>query len=195
MTKREIRKLAQQKIKEGKTQQLTFEEINDISDSKAEDIADIVKNIPVLQLRQKYKSLNNILILILILTALFMLFSDIADIQKNEMKWRWFAFMLIAPIIHIVLIWFVANFKPNAHRITAMYALIGFPRIINHFDEDPYFIIHILILGAIVSLAFYLQLKLTPGYSFFREKFTNNEGVLKLRTFIVFKDSSYKCKS
>lgn len=189
MTKKEVRKLAQQKIKEGKTQQQTFEEIKEESDRPAEEIAIIVKGIPTLAKRQKYKSLNSVLIGLLVLTIALKMNSGIPIVVEKGIKW--FPIIFILPLINVFMLWGVSTFRASFHRFAAVLTMISVIRNLKHFlgeSFEPMLILDLMIYGGIIFLGFYLQGKLTPGYATVKERYTNSEGQARLRNQIIFND-------
>lgn len=71
MRSNELRKLAEQKIQEGKSHQETFEELKEETKVNPVKIAKIVRYIPTLKNREKYKSAQTLLIVFLGITILF----------------------------------------------------------------------------------------------------------------------------
>jgi len=189
MTKREVRKLVQLKIKEGKTQQQTFDEILELSDMPAEEIANIVKVIPTLASRQKNKIFNVILIVLLSLTVLSKIISGIPIVLQNGLKWIPILFLL--PIINVLLLWGVATYKANFHRFVAIFTILGILNSLSKIIGVPFnylLLIDFSIYAVLIILGFYCQSKLTPGYDKMKERYLSNEGDTLIRDKFVFDD-------
>ena len=189
MTKREVRKLVQLKIKEGKTQQQTFDEILELSDMPAEEIANIVKVIPTLESRQKNKIFNVILIVLLSLTVLSKIISGIPIVLQNGLKWIPILFLL--PIINVLLLWGVATYKANFHRFVAIFTILGILNSLSKIIGVPFnylLLIDFSIYAVLIILGFYSQSKLTPGYDKMKERYISNEGDTLIRDKFVFDD-------
>jgi len=189
MTKREAQKLVQQKIKEGKTQQQTFDEIIELSDIPAEEIAAIVKVIPTLDSRRKYKTLNVILIVLLSLTVLSKIISGIPIILQNGITWIPVLFLL--PAINVLLLWGVATYKSNFHRFVAIFTILGILNSLSKIIGVPFnylLLIDFAFYAALIILGFYCQGKLTPGYDKMKERYISSDGETLIRDKFVFDD-------
>ena len=189
MTKKEVRQLAKQKIKEGKTQQQTFEEIKETSDRPSEEIANIVKQIPTLAARQKNKTLNYVLIGLLALTILSKMLAGIPIALQDGIKSLPIIFIL--PIINILMLWGVSTYSVGAHRVTGFLSLLALLRSLGDIlgkPFEPLVLVDLVLIGGMLFLGFYLNNKLTPGYDIVKEKYTDSQGRTKLRNKIKFED-------
>lgn len=186
MTKKEIRKLALQKIKEGKTQHKTFEELKGTSGIPSTELANIIKAIPTLALRNKYKILNDILIGLLGITFAFKIMTGILLIIENGVSW--IPILFILPIINVFLLWGVATYSGSTHRLVGVFGVLSLTNTISNLNEGFLAFIDFGILVAIIGLGYYLQSKLTPGYRTIKEKYLNNQNQSRLRNKIVFND-------
>jgi hypothetical protein len=82
MTNKEIRKLAEEKISQGKTRQQTFDEIKEETKQSSEKVAKIIRFIPTLDSRERYKIANTILGIILLLTVFLKILAGIPIILQ-----------------------------------------------------------------------------------------------------------------
>lgn len=189
MTKSDVRKLVKQKIKEGKTKQQTFDEIIELSDMPAEEIANMVKVIPTLASRQKNKTLNVILIVFLSLTVLAKILSGIPIILQNGIKWIPVLFLL--PAINVLLLWGVATYRANFHRVVAVFTILGlFNSLIKSIGVPFNYLLlsDFAFYAVLIILGFYCQSKLTPGYDKMKERYISSEGETMIRDKFVFDD-------
>jgi len=189
MTKKEVRKAALQSILDGKTKQETFETLKETSKLPTEDLAKIIQSIPSLQARQKYKTLNMILIGLLSLTVLFKMMAGIPIIIENGIKW--FPVLFILPIINILLLIGVATYSQSSHKWVAIFTIFGLLRSLSDILGQPFeplIIIDLTIAAGLIGLGFYLNSKLCPDYSTVKERYQNNQGQDRLRNVIKFND-------
>ncbi len=192
MTKREVRKLAQQYIQQGKTQHQTYSAIQRESDISYLEIAEIVKAIPTLETKRKFKTLNNVLIGALIVTIIFELVTGFFASRTINMEWDMIIIILISPLIYLFLLWAVVTFQPNAQRLVGMFSLVIVFPYFQDIGKEPLVFIEFLWLILLTGLGFYLQKKLTPGYISFREKLTTINGEVTMNNVVVFNDCEQK---
>ena len=189
MTKKEVTKSAKQSILEGKTKQETFESLKTSSKLSAEELAKIIQPIPSLQARQKYKTLQMILIGLLLLTILIKMTAGIPIVIQNGI--RWLPVLFVFPIINILLLIGVANYMQSSHKFVAIFTLLSLVRSTNEFLGQPldiFMIIDLILIAGLIGLGFYLNAKLCPDYSIKKERYQNNQGQDRLRNVIQFND-------
>jgi predicted RNase H-like HicB family nuclease len=189
MTKKEVRKVVKQSILDGKTKQETFETLKETAKLPTEDLAKIIQSIPSLQARQKYKTLNMILIGLLSLTVLFKMMAGIPIIIENGIKW--FPVLFILPIINILLLIGVATYSQSSHKWVAIFTILGLLRSLSDILGQPFeplIIIDLTIAAGLIGLGFYLNSKLCPDYLTVKERYQNNQGQDRLRNVIKFND-------
>lgn len=187
MTKKEARKAAKQSILNGKTKQETFEELKGTSKLPTEDLAKIIQTIPSLKVREKYRTLNIILIVLLSLTVLFKMLAGIPIIIENGIKW--FPVLFILPIINILLLVGVATYSPSSHKFVAIFTIIGLLRSLGDLigkPFEPFMLIDLSIAAGLIGLGFYLNSKLCPDYLTVKERYQNNQGQDRMRNVIKF---------
>jgi predicted RNase H-like HicB family nuclease len=187
MTKKEARKAAKQSILDGKTKQETFETLKETSKLPTEDLAKIIQSIPSLNARQKYKTLNVVLIVLLSLTVLFKMLSGIPIVIQNGIKW--FPILFILPIINVLLLWGVATFSAGSHRFVAIFTILGLLRSLGDLIGKPFeplMLIDLAIAAGLIGLGFYLNSKLCPDFLTVKERYQNNQGQDRMRNVIKF---------
>jgi hypothetical protein len=187
MTKKEARKAAKKSILDGKTKQETFETIKETSKLPTEDLAKIIQSIPSLKARQKYKTLNLVLIVLLSLTVLFKMLAGIPIIIENGIKWVPVLFIL--PIINILLLIGVYTYSPNSHKWVAIFTILGLLHSLSDILGQPFeplILIDLTIAAGLIGLGFYLNSKLCPDYLIVKERYQNNQGQDRLRNVIKF---------
>ena len=192
MTNKEIRKAAKQSILSGKSKQETFEALKGTSYHSVQSIekmAKIIRNIPSLQARKKYKSLNVVLIVLLSLTVLFKMMSGIPIIIENGIKW--FPILFILPIINILLLVGVATYSSGSHKGVALFTFLGLFQLIGNIvgeKFEPLILIDFAIAAGLIGLGLYLNSKLFPDYLTVKERYQDNAGKNRIRDVIKFED-------
>ncbi len=172
MTKKELTKSAEQKIKEGKSRQETFEELKEESKNKSEEIAKIVRFIPTLENRQKYKAAQIILIVLLSVTILFKMFAGIPIIIENGIKWWPIIFLL--PIINIALTYGIVTYKGQYYQFVGIFTILGLLRSFQNISGttfDTLILVDVGITGGLIGLGFYLNSKMVSEHKTVKEKF------------------------
>ncbi len=189
MKKREIRKLAEQKIKEGKTRQQTYEEIKKDSKEKSEVIAKIVRFIPTLENREKYKIPHTILIMVCLLTIIFKMLAGIPIVIERGINWLPIIFLF--PIINIIFTYGLITYKGQYYRLVAIFTIIGLLRSLQYIFGSPFeplIVLELAIALTLTGLGFFLNKRMVSEHELVKEKHTNNEGQLRLRNKIKFID-------
>lgn len=189
MTKKELRKLAEQKIKEGKSRQVTFEELKEESKNKSEEIAKIVRFIPTLENRQKFKTAQTILLVALGITILFKMLAGLPIVIEKGINWLPIIFLM--PIINIALTYGVATYKGQYYRLVGIFTILGLLRSLRDIigtTFEPLILIDLGIAGVLIGLGFYLNSKMVSEYQTVKEKYTNQQGQTRLRNKIKFVD-------
>jgi hypothetical protein len=182
--KKEIKRLAIEKIKNGKTKQVTYLELSQ-QFSGRQVIADIVQSIPSGYSLKKYKFIH-VLFLVLLCVLVFFL---ILSLNFAGIIWT-------APMIYFVIVK-KARFYGWA-CIGGLYGFIPGLQLIFLSIDRPNLISFIitLVLGisiivvsiGIIVLGFFLRGKLTPSYIEGKELYQNSEGKSRLRLVFEFKD-------
>tara|TARA_B110000211_G_C13846582_1_gene450301 strand:+ start:68 stop:640 length:573 start_codon:yes stop_codon:yes gene_type:complete len=190
MTKKEIRKAAEEKIKSGKTRQESFTEIKaEATKMKAEDIAKIIRYIPTLDSRNKYKTPHTILLILLGISILFKMIAGLPIVLEKGINWLPIIFLL--PIINIVLTYGVATYKGQFYKYIGIFTAIslvnGLKEIIG-VDFDSLLLIDFSLAGGLIGLGFYLNSKMTSDFKTVKEKYTNQKGQARLRNILRFED-------
>ena len=186
MTKKEIRKLAQEKIQEGKTQQQAFDEIKELAEAPDEEVANLVKTIPTLQIRKKYQVLNAVLISLLLLTVVFKVILAVSMIMHNGLAWS--PVIFIFPVLNCAMLYGAATYAIRAHQTVAILTGLGFIQTLGRLTFQPVVLVDLAITAALIGLGIYLQGKLTPGFTRVNETYTNPQGKVKARVKIRFAD-------
>jgi len=187
MTKGELSKIALTKIKDGKSRQETLEEMHTETQTSRAELAKILKYLPPLKTRERYKVLNAVLLFLLLLTALFKILTGIPIVLDNGIWWLPVLFFL--PILNIILIYGVAKFKGKYYKPVAILTILGFLRSLKGIDAmDMYLLIDLLIAGFMVFLGFFLKSKFAGDYETTREYYINDMGENRGRDVISFRD-------
>ncbi len=189
MTEKELKKLAEQKIKEGKSRQETFEELREESKDKSEKIAKIVRFIPTLENREKYKTAQIILLVTLVITILSKILTGLSIVI--EMGINWLPVMFLIPILNMVLTYGVAKYKGQYYRLVGIFTILGLIRSLKGVlgtTFEPLVFIDLCIAAVLIGLGFYLNAKMVSEYQTVEEKYTNQQGQSRVRNKIKFVD-------
>jgi len=189
MTKKELKKAIKQSILSGKTKQETFENFKEESQLSYEEIAKIVDLYPTLQAREKYKPLNIILIALLSLTILFKILVGVLFIIVNGITWL--PVLFIFPIINILFLIAIATYSHDSHKWLAIFTILAlFREIPNMLGEafGPLTLIDLAIYAGLIGLGFYLNSKFYPNYLTVKERYTDNQGEMRMRNVVKFED-------
>lgn len=187
MKKKEIKKLVQQKIAEGKSRQQTFDEIKEQEKVSSEELAKIVKNFIPLALRDEFKKPHTLLLIILGITILFKILAGLPLIINNGLAYL--PLLLLMPIINIALTYGVYKYQANMYMFVAIFTIIGTARSALNLDFenlDSLLIIDLIVAASLIGLGFYLRSKIDTGYETVKVKYTNKEGQPRLRNKIKF---------
>ncbi len=163
--KKEVQKAAEQSILSGKSKQETFETLKETCELSTEDLAKIIQTIPSLDAREKYRSLNTVLLSILILTVFFKIIAGLPILTYYGIRWLPILFFL--PAINIILLIGVANYKQGSHKWVSIVAIISLLRLMVDVMRKPFeaaMLIDVVIAFALIVLGFYLNSRLYPKY-------------------------------
>jgi len=192
MTKKEVRKIVNQRIFNGKTKQETFEELKDTSKLSIKDLAKIIQKTPSLEARKKHKTTHIVLKTIFILTIIFKLKFGIQIIIEEEIKnvFQIILILSIMPIINILLLIGVSKYGPNSFKLAAFFSILGLYQYMRSgivFEEVGAIIfLDLFIHLGIVVLALHLDTKFFPKYLTNKELYQNTQGEEKVRQVIKF---------
>jgi hypothetical protein len=189
MTNSEVRKAAKQSMLAGKTKQETFESLKESSQLPTEDLAKIIRSIPSLSARVKYRPLNLILVALLLFTALLKLMFGIPLLIVNDIKFL--PLLIIMPVLNVLLLWGVATFRARFYNYVAVLTILGLMRSFGNIVEtppDPIMIIDLVIAAGLIGLSLFLNYKLFPRYMTVKERYQNSQGQDKVRDVIKFAD-------
>jgi len=163
-SKKELNKLAIQLIEQGKTKQETFEELSS-QYYESDTIARIIGSIPTLEIKQKFKTVNNILFLLLIVSAILKVVSVLPLILDTVTGG--IAVMLFVPLINIFFAIQVKKMRGEIYLALGILATAGILKTLQSLIEvGPIALIDTAIVTAICILAFYIKSKAFPNFGF-----------------------------
>ena len=189
MTKKAVKKEVKRLILEGKTKQEAYDELKGISKMKAEDLAKIVQSVPSLNARDKYRSLNIVLIGLLSLTVALKMLSGLPIVIEKGIAW--FPVLLFLPLINIILLIGVSTYNQSSYKFVAILAILGLFRLLRDLlssSFDTFIIIDVVFAAGLIGLGFYLGSKLFPNYTTVKERYQNSQGQDRMRNVIKFED-------
>jgi hypothetical protein len=164
MNTKEIEKYTETEIQNGKTHQEIFNKIVSTSDFNIHEVADIVRKIPTLEKRRKYKLFNNVLAGLLGLSIISRIITGLGELiqGKNDVS----LIVMLFPIITILLFWGIYTYKRNLHLVTGLFMTFGTlmtaSRLFNNFDILSLVDILVTLFGSCIAL--YLNSKLPSDY-------------------------------
>ena len=185
MNKSEILRLGQSKIDEGKTRQVTFEELKHETSIPVKELVEIVRLLPPHKTKEKYNTLTYILIALLSTIVII----RIGRTVILELDWR--TMSVIISVINMILIFALTRRNVNSLRIVALVSGIslfaGFPGVFKP-PIDYSNLILFIVTAITIGLGYFTFKKLAPSYSTKREFYTNDLGQQRGRDVIYFED-------
>lgn len=189
MTKRQLRKRAQDCIQNEKSKHETYEELKLMTSMKPEEVAKIVQGVPTEYIKNKYKIPQVFLLILMGIYVASHAFVVFAFVQKgSNVEMFWTALRLL---ISLWLFFGFIFYRTEAYRFVKFWMVLGLLRFVILIFSEGFDWLHavdiFLYLGLIV-LSFYLEQKLFPSYRVIKELYQNRLGQDRLRSIIRFED-------
>jgi hypothetical protein len=163
-TKKELNKLANELIHSGKTKQEAFEELSD-QYYESDTIARIIGSIPSQEVKEKFKTINNVLFTLLIISAILKIISAVPLLLDTVTGG--IIVILIIPIINIFFAIQVKKMRGEIYLALGLLAAAGiFKTLQSVFEVGPIAFIDTAVISAICILAFYIKSKAFPNFGF-----------------------------
>lgn len=154
-----------------------------------EDIGKVVRFVPTLHTRQKYKVPNTILAVFLFLTAVlkmlgvYVLLSDANTIAL-------LVGLIVAPAINVIFGVLVLRYYASIYQVILVLTLIGVVRSMGKIDlSSADALLDITLIATTVGLAIFLMVKVASGFELKTKAVTNEKGEKTIKKWIVFNDS------
>lgn len=188
MTRKELRKAAEQMVQAGMGRQQVFNELRVQSGLPEEKVAQVVRYVPSLESRERYMTAQAMLIGLLVLTIVIKL--GIALLQVIQVGLAWTPFIFLLPLINIALLYGVVTYRGRAYHFVGLFAFFTLTRIVFDLNSSTsWFVwVDVAIAAALLGLGYFLNSKMVPGYQEVKEKYVNAEGQERLRNVIQFPD-------
>ncbi|MCF8348261.1 MAG: hypothetical protein K9G61_05560 [Bacteroidales bacterium] len=168
INKKEVAKTIKNRLQDNIPRQIILDELSEQYFDK-KTISTIIASTPDPLRKEKYKSLNNLLLGLLVLTILIKIFIGIVLISSFSIY-----LIPIAFLIPFISIWFaieVSKFKGYIYNILGILAIAGMLNSIGNLKESgTYGLIDFAIVMTIAGLSFYLGKKIFPNYGFYGPK-------------------------
>ncbi len=188
MTARAIKKLAKQKIAEGKNRSETANEIVEETKADLNKVAKIVKGFVPIQSRKKYSTINTTLAVLLILTGLLKALAIIGLLSDAKSGLLIFA-LLIGPGINIAMAIGVLRYAPSIYNVILILSGLSVVRSIQNISNfDSWVIIDYSLIGVIMILAGVLMAKLNSAGTIQKQTIQEEDGSQKQKNILVFSD-------
>ncbi|MBK8497545.1 MAG: hypothetical protein IPL52_01700 [Flavobacteriales bacterium] len=166
MTRRQIRKEAERLVKDGLGRQQVFDILkHQGAGMDDEKLARIVRYVPSLAARQRYKVPHAVLLVLLWITAVAKSLYGIGMAMESGRSVILAAFML--PIVTVILGIGIAMHRTRAYHTVAFLSVIGLVRYISRTDWanfDPFDTIDLVVAATMIGLAWYLFNKVASNY-------------------------------
>ena len=151
LTKREIKKLVADKVKEGKTHQEIFDEIRSEHKLNKNDLKNILKNVVTLKGRKKYRVENSILMMVLLITVVLKI--NVSFSLFVDAGFALLPLIFLIPLLNVFLLYAVAKFQNEAYYIGLIFSALSIVNSIKYLsDPDIWTIINFLIIFIIIIL-------------------------------------------
>lgn len=166
MTRRQIRKEAERLVKDGLGRQQVFDILkHQGAGMDDEKLARIVRYVPSMAARQRYKVPHAVLLALLWVTAVAKSLYGIGMAMESGRSVILAALML--PIVTIILGIGIAMYRTRAYHTVAFLSAIGLVRYISRTDWstfDPFNTIDLVVAAAMIALSWYLFNKVASNY-------------------------------
>ncbi|MBX2982607.1 MAG: hypothetical protein KF843_08045 [Flavobacteriales bacterium] len=185
----ELRKLIRSKIETGTSHQQVYDELQGGGNMPDEKLADLIRSVPSLERRSRYRTEHVILLGLLVLAIAWKAGLEIPVAARNGLVHVLYhsiwcmAFVLV--LIGVIKYW------RRAHTWAGLLGMMSlFRSTADGVSTDQGFdqLVVMLLLFALAVLGFYLQRKLTPAYITVKEPYVNSEGQDRLRQVVRFGD-------
>ena len=189
MKKNQIRKKAQNGLEEGLSKQEVYNALYREAKKTPEDLAQIIKPLPTTDFKKQYKVWHSIFIGLMVLIILLKMLATLPAIIEDGLLGVLFVFLV--PLLNIILLIGVVNYRSEYFRWTGILSVIGLIRFVGSGEEismDIFFMVDLLLIGMIIFLSFFLLHKMTTPYRIVSEKYTNKEGQQRIRKKAVFQN-------
>jgi len=180
MTVEEIKKYANQGFLDGKTKQEIFDELKEKNLRTEAGLAKIIRRIPALRARKKYKPLNITLKVILGMV----IFAGIVDIIMHGVAF----FPLLFVIGYICCFVGIIRYNAESYLGVALLTLGGLPQAFGRMFEpfEPLGLGDFVLFILLMVFGVYLNLKFFPAYKTVKERYKNPQGQTKFKEIIKF---------
>ncbi|HET6224755.1 MAG TPA: hypothetical protein VFF27_00655 [Bacteroidia bacterium] len=187
MKKQRVDKYVETEVKKGKTHQEIYDHIIATSTFKIHDIAEIVRKIPTLEKREKYKGMNVILLSLLAITVVHGMILIIENGRHISSRML-YTFPPITMIVSAILFYCIYNYKRNMHLVLGIWSILRSLESLNGLlrEDNLYFFINLIISIIMIVLSFYLSVKVVSDYTF--NKDLQQQNPERREGLITFKD-------
>ncbi|MBL0126995.1 MAG: hypothetical protein IPP83_05940 [Flavobacteriales bacterium] len=166
LSRRQLRKSAEALAKDGLGRQQIFSALRmQVGEKDDEKLARIVRYVPSLAARRRYKMPHAVLLVLLWLTVVGKSLYGI-NVAMDSGWSRWYA-ALTLPAITVILSVAVAMYRTRAYHTIAFLSVIGLFRYFTHVDMDhfdPWDSVDLIVAAAVIGLSWYLFMKMASNY-------------------------------
>ncbi|MFT4204245.1 MAG: hypothetical protein QM610_10065 [Chitinophagaceae bacterium] len=180
MTNHELKKAAQESINAGKSKQETFDTLKPTSGIPDKTLAGIIRVMVTPAAKEKYKPLNRILVLLLVVWAII---SIVDIVMVMNMGFSISLLSIVPSLMTVLVIVGITRYWSGFHYLVGFVSLMGLLRNINTLltlmeqgVSYPLIYASILVGVLIVILAFSLGTKLAPKFSTVMTSVTDTNG-------------------
>lgn len=186
MRSKELRNRVRNEIETGNSPQDVYGRLEEAGNMADENLADLVRYVPTLERRQRYKAQHYALAVLMLLVIAWKLAVDVPAALEEDgitmvFKMIW-AMAWAAALVGVWKYW---------RRFHAFAGLIGFLTVMRQGQFANLGIGEVAfmaLVGGVAILGFHLQRKLTPDYIVLKERYTNAEGQERVRQVVRFGD-------
>ena len=166
MTRRQIRKEAERLVKDGLGRQQVFDMLrHQATGMDEEKLARIVRYVPSLAARQRYRIPHAVLLVLLWVTAVAKSLYGIGMAMESGRSVIIAALLL--PIVTVILGISIALYRTRAYHTIAFLSVIGLVRFISRTDWanfDPFNTIDLVVAATMIGLSWHLFNKVASNY-------------------------------
>lgn len=166
LSTKEIRGKAEAKAQEGLGRQQVYDELSSEGTGlEAEPLARIVRYVPSLAARARFKAIHSILLVLLWITAVGK--SLIGVGMALERGWEFLPFALLLPAVTVWIAVHIAQYRTRAYHTLGVLSAIGLFRFLMSVDWsafDPWESIDLGVAAGLCGISWYLFLKVASNY-------------------------------
>lgn len=128
MKNSQIGKKARKGLEEGLSKQEVYDALYHEAEKTPEDLAQIIKPLPTTDFKKQYKVWHGIFIALMVLIILLKMLAALPTIIED--RWLGVLFVFLSPLLNIILLISIVNYRSEYFRWTGFLTVIGLIRFV-----------------------------------------------------------------